>query len=125
MRAAIATAWLLLGCVSSEWELGPNHPANPSAPTAPIHGAPLHAAPLQTAPHSSNAGALGSEFDALAVPEASHVHPTNEASDEPPSEATRYTCPMHPEVIKAEPGNCPICGMKLVPMKEKAQEAAP
>jgi Cu(I)/Ag(I) efflux system membrane fusion protein len=25
-----------------------------------------------------------------------------------------YTCPMHPEVIKDKPGNCPICGMALV-----------
>ncbi|RME93328.1 MAG: efflux RND transporter periplasmic adaptor subunit [Candidatus Hydrogenedentota bacterium] len=25
-----------------------------------------------------------------------------------------YTCSMHPQVIKHEPGNCPICGMKLV-----------
>jgi len=25
-----------------------------------------------------------------------------------------YTCPMHPEVIAEEPGDCPICGMKLV-----------
>lgn len=27
-----------------------------------------------------------------------------------------YTCPMHPEVIKPAPGNCPKCGMKLVPV---------
>jgi membrane fusion protein, copper/silver efflux system len=26
-----------------------------------------------------------------------------------------YTCPMHPEVVRDKPGNCPICGMKLVP----------
>ena len=26
-----------------------------------------------------------------------------------------YTCPMHPSVKVAQPGNCPICGMKLVP----------
>lgn len=26
-----------------------------------------------------------------------------------------YTCPMHPEIIKNEPGKCPICGMDLVP----------
>ncbi len=29
----------------------------------------------------------------------------------------QYTCPMHPEVIKDEPGNCPKCGMNLVPLK--------
>ena len=25
-----------------------------------------------------------------------------------------YTCPMHPEVVKEEPGRCPDCGMKLL-----------
>ncbi|MCJ7757962.1 MAG: copper ion binding protein, partial [Gillisia sp.] len=30
---------------------------------------------------------------------------------------TKYTCPMHPEIIKDEPGSCPICGMDLVPME--------
>lgn len=24
-----------------------------------------------------------------------------------------YTCPMHPEIIREAPGNCPICGMAL------------
>jgi len=28
-----------------------------------------------------------------------------------------YTCPMHPEIIRNEPGSCPICGMTLVPME--------
>lgn len=27
---------------------------------------------------------------------------------------TEYTCPMHPEVLADEPGNCPKCGMALV-----------
>lgn len=27
-----------------------------------------------------------------------------------------YTCSMHPSVRKQEPGNCPICGMDLVPV---------
>ncbi len=31
-----------------------------------------------------------------------------------------YTCPMHPQIIKHEPGNCPICGMPLV-KKENAK----
>src|SRR4030095_8760898 len=25
-----------------------------------------------------------------------------------------YNCPMHPEIIREKPGNCPICGMTLV-----------
>jgi Cu(I)/Ag(I) efflux system membrane fusion protein len=28
-----------------------------------------------------------------------------------------WTCGMHPQVIQDHPGNCPICGMKLVPVK--------
>lgn len=26
-----------------------------------------------------------------------------------------YTCPMHPQIVRNEPGKCPICGMDLVP----------
>ncbi len=29
---------------------------------------------------------------------------------------TRYTCPMHPEIIRDAPGSCPKCGMALEPM---------
>ncbi|TBW28090.1 heavy metal translocating P-type ATPase [Gramella sp. KN1008] len=36
------------------------------------------------------------------------------------SSSTKYTCPMHPEVVKDEPGSCPICGMDLVPMEPEA-----
>ncbi|MGD8309790.1 MAG: heavy metal-binding domain-containing protein, partial [Chromatiales bacterium] len=25
-----------------------------------------------------------------------------------------YVCPMHPQIIRGEPGSCPICGMDLV-----------
>ena len=28
-----------------------------------------------------------------------------------------YTCGMHPQIIKKEPGNCPICSMKLTPIR--------
>lgn len=29
---------------------------------------------------------------------------------------TKYTCPMHHQIISDTPGKCPICGMDLVPM---------
>ena len=28
-----------------------------------------------------------------------------------------YQCPMHPQIIQDHPGDCPICGMKLVPIQ--------
>lgn len=38
-----------------------------------------------------------------------------EKREEVSSSAREYICPMHPEVLKNEPGNCPICGMALEP----------
>jgi Cu+-exporting ATPase len=35
---------------------------------------------------------------------------------EPRPAGTQYTCPMHPEIVRDAPGNCPICGMALEPM---------
>ncbi|WP_102959981.1 heavy metal translocating P-type ATPase [Mangrovicella endophytica] len=35
---------------------------------------------------------------------------------EPAPAGTQYTCPMHPEIIRDAPGDCPKCGMALEPM---------
>ncbi|SAL01478.1 heavy metal translocating P-type ATPase [Caballeronia arationis] len=32
-----------------------------------------------------------------------------------------YRCPMHPQIRQETPGNCPICGMTLEPMKVSAE----
>jgi Cu+-exporting ATPase len=34
----------------------------------------------------------------------------------------RYTCPMHPEIVRDGPGSCPLCGMALEPMEISAEE---
>ena len=33
-----------------------------------------------------------------------------------------YTCPMHPEIRRQGPGDCPICGMALEPAGVPAEE---
>jgi hypothetical protein len=58
-------------------------------------------------------------------PTDKHEHPPSQnygAAGEQEHEREKkqkYTCRMHPEVVMEHPGNCPKCGMKLVPMTEK------
>jgi Cu+-exporting ATPase len=42
-----------------------------------------------------------------------------------PATRREYTCPMHPEIVRAEPGNCPICGMTLEPRTVTVEEDNP
>lgn len=35
----------------------------------------------------------------------------------------KYRCPMHPQIVRDEPGSCPICGMTLVKIDEPAEAA--
>jgi membrane fusion protein, copper/silver efflux system len=41
-----------------------------------------------------------------------------------PTEKTLYTCGMHPQVVQDRPGNCPICGMKLQPVRTQPGTAS-
>ena len=55
------------------------------------------------------------------APRAAHA-----ADNAPAAEAkTLYTCGMHPQVIQDHPGNCPICGMKLTPVRKEPTAVAP
>jgi multidrug efflux pump subunit AcrA (membrane-fusion protein) len=40
------------------------------------------------------------------------------------TEKTLYTCNMHPQIVQDRPGNCPVCGMKLVPMRKDTTRSA-
>ena len=39
-----------------------------------------------------------------------------------PPAAAKYTCPMHPQIVRDKPGSCPICGMALEPMVPMMEE---
>jgi Cu+-exporting ATPase len=51
----------------------------------------------------------------------SEVEASRPSADE---KKVRYTCPMHPQIIRFGPGSCPICGMALEPMDAFAEVEA-
>src|SRR5215213_7908275 len=44
------------------------------------------------------------------------VQPIGITRQAPAKPDQKYTCPMHPEIIRDGPGSCPICGMALEPL---------
>ncbi len=52
-------------------------------------------------------------FSAGERAEEEHIHNATEQEGE-----TVWTCSMHPQIRQNEPGDCPICGMDLIPLQE-------
>ena len=50
--------------------------------------------------------------------------PAPVAKPSPTTSAVQWTCPMHPQIVRSEPGSCPICGMALEPVAPAAGDAA-
>ena len=83
--------------------------------TAPMHAHHHGAAPHAHAPHD----AASAPASAKGV-ETGKPMPGDEANQAPGG--TIYTCPMHPEIRRAEPGHCPICGMALEPLMPSLED---
>jgi len=43
---------------------------------------------------------------------------TDQSVEQAEAPGTIWTCSMHPQIQQDKPGNCPICGMELIPMNE-------
>jgi membrane fusion protein, copper/silver efflux system len=54
-------------------------------------------------------------------PEEMEQHVQDAHTDE--DGETIWTCSMHPQIRESEPGNCPICGMELIPARSQDAEA--
>lgn len=55
-------------------------------------------------------------MEKLRTDPVAHVHPDKPAVPPDVGPGTVYTCPMHPEIRRNAPGNCPKCGMALEPL---------
>jgi Cu+-exporting ATPase len=53
--------------------------------------------------------------DQFLRPSATPAPSVPSAARAPVAQGTIYTCPMHPQIRRNVPGNCPICGMTLEP----------
>jgi len=45
-----------------------------------------------------------------------HGNAAPPASSQAAAEGVQWTCPMHPEIVRDASGDCPLCGMPLVPI---------
>jgi hypothetical protein len=93
-----SVAFSAAACVSTRLEASNDHPASSRAPTTPL-------------PLDSSLGAPAPATPPPAEAPAAAPHQHDHAA---PTAGVTYTCPMHPEIVRNAPGNCPICGMTLV-----------
>lgn len=103
----------LLGCVGPV-TLAPLPYAHPASPSTPAGTLP----PLGTALGDSLGDAPHAGSDATKNEGMTHEMPMSGATTIP---AGKFQCPMHQSVRSDKPGQCPICGMKLVEKKPDSQ----
>jgi len=71
--------------------------------------------------HPASPGDVHADAD---VHTHTHAHADPASSPTAVPEGTRWSCPMHPEVVRDEPGPCPKCGMALEAMLVAGAPAA-
>jgi cation transport ATPase/YHS domain-containing protein len=80
-----------------------------------------------TAEHRAEHAGRSYFFCSARCRERSTAEPTRyltRAAVAPPAAAeVLWTCPMHPQIVRDEPGSCPVCGMALEPMVPTGADA--
>ena len=65
----------------------------------------------------------GSTETAMGNSDASEMTDNHDHSEDSDS-TIMWTCSMHPQIMQSEPGDCPICGMDLIPAETSAEGLA-
>ncbi len=116
--AASFLAVALVGCAtgSALRPLDPSHPASPAAAEAAI----TEPATMlrETSPADEGEGSGPSPHSGHTMHGSSRSHGAASASAR-----AEYVCPMHPEIRRSRPGQCPKCGMTLVGTDADAGES--
>ena len=60
----------------------------------------------------------------LLIASACNGKKQNHSEHQQPVTSNQYTCPMHTEIIRDKPGQCPICGMDLVKKETGGKKSA-
>ena len=105
-------------------------PADPTEPApAAEYTCPMHPEIVQSAP--GRCPKCGMSLELRSVASEAHGehsqhggHAGHQHAMPGEGKVTEYTCPMHSEIVRREPGHCPKCGMPLVPRGEGAPPAA-
>jgi hypothetical protein len=133
-KLLLLAAFSSAACVSTELTTSAGHPADPHASGGPVPTSstlapafePFQAYGIQgtAEAHEQHAHADHAQsVEPTPAGDAGHAsHGQHAAADAgssaAPDAGTVHVCPMHPEVRRAAPGRCPICGMKLVPRRK-------
>ncbi len=112
----------LAGGVGGTWLALKPHDHADEAPTAAaqkqMYQCPMH--PQIIMDHEGDCPICGMKLVAMEAT-AGPAQPVPSAQSAPaaPGQPGKqmYQCPMHPQIIMDHEGDCPICGMKLVPME--------
>jgi hypothetical protein len=111
----VPSIFLLIGCTTSSEVALPDLPTGHPALAGNAPGGRPATVPVLTQDDLTRGTASRLSGEAMPPMSMGDKKEAKPAGDAPAK--ISYTCPMHPEIHKSDPGNCPICGMKLVEEK--------
>ena len=121
VRSIVVSVVLAIpGCGSGELApLPATHPASARADEAPVPSRPGSVASAGEVPAEAPDATRDQGHEHVHAHGASSPGPASSSGAAAPAAATQgFVCPMHAEVTSQAPGECPKCGMKLVPVKK-------